>query len=117
MWALTGEMYEGPDFRWDGRRYAGILLWEGKGKCDWAEGDRRRAIVSGLLESYTEWANGNCYHYSIVSAECEDTVLDACGGFVGTQALVEALTDVLEDVEWTLVSKDFEFLLAELPSS
>lgn len=82
MWFLHGEQPAGVEFRWDGVRVAGLLVWEGKpGDLGPKTYEDRRADASRFLETYTAWANGEGYGY-VIKDENGDQV-DGCFGFYG----------------------------------
>jgi hypothetical protein len=81
-------------------------------------GDRRDWFVEqakSTCEVYTEWVNGNCYHYSVevfsvrrsdsgevfdqLSDYRHDTALfdDSCGGFIGDEHIKEELAGILAE--------------------
>jgi hypothetical protein len=71
-WSLSGN---GPSCRWDTARGAGLLVWEHKPSDMGAKSVEDRAKdAAGFLETYTAWANGEVYAYSV-----EEVVTLACG--------------------------------------
>lgn len=109
-YGVAGTMNGMPDFRWDGVEYAGFLevneneleWWNGKTEAE------REEIAATTLEEYTDWANGNCYWYSIDSFEisvCDqgeehevnEEYVDSCGGFIGDKWFAEALRDAMPE--------------------
>lgn len=67
-WSLSeGHHPLGVEYRWDGRRNAGVLVWEGK-EDDWARtsAESRLAAAEEFARIYTTWANGECYGYRVV---------------------------------------------------
>lgn len=105
-WSLKGE---GHQCQWDTAYLAGILLWTGKPKDIGAKTLEDRAKdARGFLETYNDWANGSCYWYSVEKTNGED--VETVGGFIGEEAVNEALSEVLEagdvvkvegDAAWT----------------
>lgn len=73
--------------RWDSGRVGIIALrresW-GSG-CD--PDDKLLAYAQSIAETYSEWANGECYGYVICDAHGEE--LDSCWGFIGFDAVRE----------------------------
>lgn len=91
-WPLSGE---GPHCQWDSVDVAGLLLWEGKAKDLHPLPQPRVAAARAFLEEYTDWCNGECYWYSIEDADTGEEV-DSCGGFIGWDAVREAITEYTE---------------------
>ena len=97
-WSLRGE---GPQCRWDSVDIAGLLLWTGKPAALGAKSHENRAQdTRHFLEEYTDWCNGNCYWFSL---EDDHKLLDACGGFIGTEQLSEAINEALEETDPVMV--------------
>lgn len=83
-----------PDKQWDGTAVAGLLVWE----CD--EDDLgpktvkdRAKDAENFLEQYTDWANGNCYGYTITDETDED--IDSCGSFIGDKYFASEIKSAL----------------------
>jgi len=90
IWFLKDERPLGTegDFRWDGVSVAGVLVWEqpvrnlgAKTYEDRADDARR------FVETYTNWANGECYGYMI---EPEG---ESCGGFFSAEDLFQDMQE------------------------
>lgn len=111
-YGLAGTMDGMPDLRWDGVKFAGFLEVTAEGDLlEWwndKSEDEREAIAAGTLETYTEWANGNCFWYQIESYkevrcdqggihEIAEDVIDSCGGYIGDKWLAEALRDAMPE--------------------
>ncbi len=82
VWSLRGE---GPQCQWDNVSVAGILLWEGKPLRQ----DLRREAARDFCKTYTAWANGECYCYSIEDEEGNH--IDSCGGFYDAEGMFEEI--------------------------
>jgi hypothetical protein len=104
-WSLRGE---GPQCRWDSVDIAGLLIWTGKptdiGALSY---DDRATDARNFLEEYTDWCNGNCYWFSLESAE---QPLNSCGGFIGTNQLTEAINEALEESDKVIVRGEAAYL-------
>lgn len=117
LWMVKDEPTPaGVEFRWDGRRFAGVWIpdacvresytgQDGLSRRDWMIQQAKSAC-----EEYTDWANGRCYWYAVKLYELrtEDgepytdvsdyrlvTPLDedSCGGFIGDyvkEAMIDA---------------------------
>lgn len=78
----------GADCPWDCAGLAGLLVWEHPAKEMGAKSFQDRAKdADGFLKSYTAWANGEAYWYSV--EEADGTLLDSCGGFLDVPYLLE----------------------------
>jgi len=87
------------DWRWDGVNTAGIVRMSSadSGTIAWWQSldmDERRKVLRQFLESYTDWANGNCWGFTWQRLEecshgdlhvVED--LDSIWGYVGSDIL------------------------------
>jgi hypothetical protein len=92
VWSLRNE---GPQCQWDTCNLAGILLWPHKPSDMGAKTLEDRAKdARGFLETYNQWLNGDCYWYSM--EDIEGDLIDSCGGFIGSDSLVEALKENLQ---------------------
>lgn len=97
--------FSGPDDPWDTVGYAGVLV-KGPDYADhWGNETLTDEQVDAYLETYTDWCNGACYGYTLTRlGECdlgethEVETLDSCGGFIGTEWLVETVREVLGDL-------------------
>jgi hypothetical protein len=98
IWFLLGEGQHLPDFRWDGVRIAGLLVWKQPAKNLGPKTyEARMADARGYLETITAYENGSCYYYSI-EGDDED-VVDSCGGFIGEggiKSMAEMIRDALQ---------------------
>jgi hypothetical protein len=104
-WSLKGE---GPQCQWDTAHLAGILLWTGKpGDIGAKTLEDRAKDARCFLESYNDWANGNCYWYSVEKTDGTD--VETVGGFIGDEAVNEALAEVLEAGDVVTVEGDASF--------
>lgn len=100
-YGLAGSMTGMPDFQWDGVPFAGFLevTASAEDRAAWWDElteDEKIEVASDALETYTLWANGDCYWYSIEEVgtedcdlghkhetELQDAFSDSCGGFIG----------------------------------
>ncbi|MDP2620283.1 MAG: hypothetical protein Q8P46_08910 [Hyphomicrobiales bacterium] len=66
---------------WDSGRVGIIALRRAHWGNGNESGDKLAAYAQGVAETYTDWANGECYGYVLCDGEgCE---LDSCWGFLG----------------------------------
>jgi hypothetical protein len=115
----------GVEFRWDGRRYAGLWVPNDEAKRNieaFVAGNplmpRREIVVkyaAAVCEEYTSWINSEVYHYRVTAYEAlrdsEGTIIedeqhyaehaqpvyeDACGGYYTEDALQENVRAALE---------------------
>lgn len=106
-WSLSSG---GINCGWDSVRLAGILVWENKpGDIGAKTLESRREDARNFLEVYTDWCNGTCYYYSIEDAVTEEAVA-SCGGFIGTDHLLDAIMEELhaDDVIEVVADDDDE---------
>jgi hypothetical protein len=78
-----GEVPAGVEFQWDGREYAGMLIWEGSGPAPGPDS------ADAFLAEYTDWANGHCFQYYIDNAEGEQ--VDSLSGLIGAEYAAEVI--------------------------
>jgi len=95
---------------------AGVLVWNGEDtEREWwdneLDDESRRKILEGIAAAYTDWSNGECYHYFLeqlsVVHDCpnckghlkDGDVNESCGGFIGVESLVEDLRETLAALE------------------
>lgn len=99
IWLLNGDMPPGVEFRWDGVKVAGLLVWEGKpGDIGPKTIEGRRKDASAFLTTYTSWANGEGYGYSI---EDEDgNHVDSCYGFFDAESMFDQIRPHLNGQEF-----------------
>jgi hypothetical protein len=99
VWSLQGT---GPQCQFDSVGVAGVAVWEDKPSDIGAKTISDRADdCARFLKEYTDWCNGNCYWYAIEKmATCptcghedDDETIDSCGGFIGEDAVCEAIRD------------------------
>lgn len=94
---------EGMQCRWDTTDIAGILIYTGKLK--YLPRDKREEYARSVLSVYTDWANGNCYWYSLevgsndIDGEWESESEDSCGGFIGVDHVLGEIRDSLASIE------------------
>ena len=69
-WSLIGEGTQCP---WDTAYLAGILIWTGKpGDIGAKTLEDRAEDARGFLESFNDWANGNCYWFGLTDENGEE---------------------------------------------
>lgn len=90
IWFLHGEEPAGVEFRWDGVKVAGLLVWEGRrDELGPRTLDGRRQDAASFLRTYTSWANGEGFGYYI---EDEDgTHVDSCYGFFDVESMFDQI--------------------------
>lgn len=72
------------DFRWDGVAVSGVLVWEQPVRNLGPKTfDERKADARNFLKSYTAWANGECYGYTLETDDGEP--VDSCFGFLDVE--------------------------------
>ncbi len=101
-WSLKGE---GPQCPWDTAPLAGILIWTGK-PTDTLEG--RAADARNYLESFNDWANGNCYWFRLSDESGEE--IEGFGGLIGAEAVSEVVGEALEAGDSVMVEGDAAWL-------
>ena len=89
-WSLQGE---GSSCPWDSQYMAGILVWEDNVKELQKGYDEREKSARCFLEEYTNWCNGQCFWYSIERTDAVENMDDSCGGFIGSEWMLEHLRD------------------------
>jgi hypothetical protein len=106
--------------RWDTSNRCGILLWEHPpGELGFKMREERAKSARQFLETYNDWANGNCYWYRVEKAELPGGPLnsddpddldidldlldwedvDGCGGLIGEDAVVEEIRGAISGDE------------------
>lgn len=82
-WGVYGApVPAGVEFRWDGVRIAGLLVWpHAEDEIGGKTYDERMADAVGFIAEYTSWCNGEGYCYSI--EDSDGNLIDSCGGFLG----------------------------------
>lgn len=99
----------GVEFRWDGRRFAGIWIPD---QCckDSYTGQDGKAREQWMLEQaasackeYTEWANGYCYGYTI---NAYDVIRDDDGEPMDDENDYRRKTPIFEDSCWGYIGWD-----------
>lgn len=100
IWFRKGDHRPGVEYRWDGVRIAGLLVWEHPEDHIGAKTYEERAKdADGFLKAYTSWANGEGYYFAIEDEDGED--VDSCGGFDDSDYM-------LDEIAPQLVGKEFE---------
>ncbi len=109
-WSLKGE---GPQCPWDTAPLAGILIWTGKPTDIGAKTlDDRAADARNYLESFNDWANGNCYWFRLTD-ECGEEI-EGFGGLIGAEALAEVVGESLQPGDNVKVEGDAAWLKGHL---
>lgn len=101
LWLLLGDEPAGVEFRWDGVRLAGLLVWEDKAShLGPRTFDGRRQDAAVFLRTYTAWCNGEGYGYSIEDGHGNH--VGSCYGFYGgdVKYMFEQIRPQLEDQEY-----------------
>ena len=112
-WSLMGE---GTQCRWDTTRLTGVLVWDGKPSDIGAKTvEDRERDARQFLKTYNEWANGECYYYSLETQEEnqqheQGDSLGSCGGFIGQEHLESGLAEVLKAGDRVVVEGDCEWI-------
>lgn len=111
LWMLKdGRIPAGVEFQWDGVRVAGLLIWEHPTSHMGAKSyEDRMKDAQGFLDQYNEWANGQCFYYSVEDAETGEHI-DSCGGFIGDDYFMETVREAVEDYEVVGVQGDADWL-------
>jgi hypothetical protein len=112
LWGLMGQAKPGVEFRWDGVRYAGLLVYEGNLKWLPKDYQKRAECAASWLDTYTDWCNGHVYYYCVMD---EEDCIDSCGGFYGTDRLCEAIAESVGGKSWVLES-EWSFLRRDIES-
>lgn len=113
-WSLK---YQGPQCPWDTVQTAGLLIWDHDPEDMGAETYEERMKDANLfLDSYNDWGNGNCFWIQI---KIDDKVVDSYGGYIGTDALLEGIKEIMDDyqdegVKFTGPSELVEFISSSL---
>jgi len=95
LWFLRGDYVPGVEFQWDGRRVAGLLVWDAKLKL----GDKKhmKQEARQFLKGYTAWANGEVYRYEIEDENGNHVA--SCGGFADQENLFSVIAGLTEGHE------------------
>jgi len=94
VWFLKGHGAPGTDCRWDGRRIAGILRWNGKARDIGKTLEEREENAKLFIESYTQWRNGDVWGYRIFDDNDEE--IDSCWGYFGFSAAEQEAKSAME---------------------
>jgi len=96
----AGNIPCGVEFRWDGVRFAGILIWEHKASEIGGKSYEDRAKdADGFLRRYTSWANGEGWYYRVEDENGKD--IGSCGGYDDSDYM-------LSEMVYLLVGREFE---------
>lgn len=105
-WDLKGE---GPQCPWDTAPLAGILLWTGKpGDIGPRTLEGRAEDARSFLESFNDWASGNCYWIRLSDEDGEE--IESFGGLVGVEAISAFVEDELKAGDNVKVEGDAAWL-------
>lgn len=105
-WSLKGE---GPQCPWDTALLAGILIWTGKpGDIGAKTLDDRAEDARNFLESFNDWANGNCYWFRLTDDSGEE--IGSIGGLIGGEAVSEVVGEELQAGDSVKVEGDAAWL-------
>ncbi|HEY7328068.1 MAG TPA: hypothetical protein VH592_10530 [Gemmataceae bacterium] len=89
-WSLKGE---GPQCPWDSVPLAGVLLWTSRpGDIGAKKLEDRAEDARNFLESFNDWANGNCYWIRLSD---ENEEIESFGGLNGAEAVSAFVSDEL----------------------
>lgn len=108
-WSMRGE---GMRCQFDTTDIAGLLHFGGKLKYLTKDRKEREKSARSWLESFNEWLNGNCYYFSLETAEGED--IHSCGCFYGVnveKAIAENINEELEPGDKLVVGGDAKWLV------
>jgi hypothetical protein len=105
-WDLKGE---GPQCPWDTVLVAGLLIWTGKpGDIGAKTLEDRAKDARGFLESFNDWANGNCYWFKLTDRSGKE--IESISGLVGDEALSEVVGEELKAGDNVIVEGDAAWL-------
>lgn len=101
IWFLHGEQPPGVEFTWDGVKIAGLLIWEGH-RADLGPKtiEGRRQDASAFLTTYTAWANGEGFGFTI--EEEDGSHVDSCCGFFDAESMFHQIRPHLEGQEYEI---------------
>ena len=102
IWFLAdGYAPPGVEFRWDGVRYAGLLVWEDEPVPTMTREDLAKDAAI-YLDAYTAWCNGEGYGFVIEdeTGEC----IDSCCGYYGSDlaGMASAIREAVGDSPYVL---------------
>lgn len=105
-WSLIGE---GTQDQWDTAYVAGLLVWTGKpGDIGAKTLEDRAEDARGFLESYNDWANGNCHWFRLSNENGEE--IESIGGLIGDEALSEVVGESLQPGDNVVIEGDAAWL-------
>lgn len=105
-WSLIGE---GIQDQWDTAYLAGLLIWSGKpGDIGAKTVEDRAADARDFLGSYNAWANGETYLFRLSDENGGE--IESIGGFIGDEALSEAIGESLQSGDNVKVEGDAVWL-------
>tara|TARA_R110000851_G_scaffold54489_2_gene128570 strand:+ start:615 stop:1163 length:549 start_codon:yes stop_codon:yes gene_type:complete len=100
VWFLKGHGAPGTDCRWDGRKVAGLLRWNGKARDIGKTLEDREKNAKLFIESYTQWCNGKIYQYTIY--DDDDEIVGSCTGMHGYEYAEQIAKEEMEALKGTL---------------
>lgn len=113
LWSLHGGAVQ---CRWDTAPCAGLLVLE-EPESWTTDPAQLLKCVRGLLESYTQWCNGEVYCIDITDEEGND--VDSLGWLIGDDSVLDALKEMLEPTDDVILLKsdryDASHLVDKLP--
>jgi len=94
-----GAIPVGVEFRWDGVRIAGVLVWEHKAsELGGKTFGERAKDAECFLKTYTAWANGEGFGYSI--EDDHGNHFDSCYGFFDADSMFDQIRPHLDGQEY-----------------
>jgi len=102
LWSLARELPAGAQCPWDSVTGAGVVVWEyDENDLGAKTYEDRKKDARAFIDLFTMWCNGEVYYYDIQkpcgSCGAPDEDVDSCGGFIGADALFEALKEAIEE--------------------
>ena len=106
LWFLRGDLPPpGVEFQWDGRRLAGLLVWEhAESEIGAKTQEDRREDARVFLKEYTAWCNGDVFCYTIEDES--GSLVDGCGGFTSAEDLCDSAVPFLAGREFAVTEDD-----------
>jgi hypothetical protein len=89
LWFLRGDYVPGVEFQWDGRRVAGLLVWDAKLKLGPKKDMKHEA--RSFLKGYTAWANGEVYRWEITDEQ--GNYVSSCSGYTAPDFMLKVIAD------------------------
>ena len=109
LWFLRGDQTPpGVEFQWDGRRLAGLLVWEHpEDHIGGKTLEERRADARGFLEEYTAWCNGEGLGYTITDDNGE--YVDSGCGSLSPEHIGDMAAETLAGKEFIVTGEAAEY--------